>query len=78
MSPPCVPVSRVSSQQHAGNISSTQAAVDRETETKLEATNAAFEDNKDKVVHKLLDRVVLLKPELHRNLTKAVGGAEEL
>lgn len=62
---------------HAGNISIAQAAVDRETEQKLQATTAAFDANKDNVVRKLLDRVVLIEPELHRNLTKGVGGAEE-
>jgi len=67
----------LTSRQHAGNISNAQAAVDRETEQKLEITTVAFETNKDNVVRKLLDRVVLIKPELHRNLTKVVGGAEE-
>ncbi|TFY68493.1 hypothetical protein EVJ58_g963 [Rhodofomes roseus] len=31
----------------------------------------AYNKNKDQVVKKLLDRVVLVKPELHRNLKKA-------
>ena len=30
----------------------------------------AYEGNKEEVVKKLLDRVILVKPELHRNLTK--------
>ncbi|KAL4073025.1 H+-ATPase G subunit-domain-containing protein [Scleroderma yunnanense] len=62
---------------HAGNISNAQAAIDRETELKLQSITAAFESNKDDVVRKLLDRVVLIKPELHRNLKKAAKGAEE-
>lgn len=73
----CISHIRLILQQHAGNISIAQAAVDRETEQKLQATTAAFDANKDNVVRKLLDRVVLIEPELHRNLTKGVGGAEE-
>ena len=49
--------------------------MDRETELKLQATTDAYEANKDAVVKKLLDRVLLVKPQLHRNLNK-VGGAE--
>ncbi|KAG6336043.1 hypothetical protein ID866_3042 [Astraeus odoratus] len=62
---------------HAGNISNVQAAIDRETEVKLQSITSAFVANKDRVVHKLLDRVVLVKPELHRNLKKTTGGPEE-
>jgi V-type H+-transporting ATPase subunit G len=60
---------------HAGNTTSAQAAVDRETELKLQATTDAFEANKDAVIKKLMDRVVLVQPELHRNLKK-LGGSE--
>ncbi|KAH7927831.1 V-type ATPase [Leucogyrophana mollusca] len=60
---------------HAGTTSNAQTAVDRDTEVKLQAITDAYEANKDEVVKKLLDRVVLVKPELHRNLTK-VGGTE--
>ncbi|KAG8220932.1 H+-ATPase G subunit-domain-containing protein [Butyriboletus roseoflavus] len=60
---------------HAGNTTSAQAAVDRETEFKLQATTDAFDTSKDAVIKKLLDRVVLVKPELHRNLKK-LGGSE--
>ncbi|OAX43925.1 V-type ATPase [Rhizopogon vinicolor AM-OR11-026] len=60
---------------HAGVTSNAQAAVDKETESKLQAITDAYEANKDAVVKKLLDRVLLVKPELHRNLRK-VGGAE--
>ncbi|KAH0836651.1 H+-ATPase G subunit-domain-containing protein [Lanmaoa asiatica] len=60
---------------HAGNITSAQAAVDKETEFKLQETTDTFEDNRDAVIKKLLDRVVLVKPELHRNLKK-LGGSE--
>ncbi|KIK99798.1 hypothetical protein PAXRUDRAFT_822332 [Paxillus rubicundulus Ve08.2h10] len=60
---------------HDGNIFNAQAAVDRETDLKLQAITDAFEANKGAVVTKLLDRVVLIKPELHRNLKK-LGGPE--
>ncbi|KAG9312975.1 V-type ATPase [Chiua virens] len=60
---------------HVGNTTNAQAAVDKETDIKLQATTEAFEANKDQVIEKLLDRVVLIKPELHRNLKK-LGGAE--
>ncbi|KAN0088490.1 Vacuolar (H+)-ATPase G subunit domain containing protein [Tylopilus felleus] len=60
---------------HAGNTTSAQAAVDRETESKLQVATDTFDANRDAVIKKLLDRVVLIKPELHRNLKK-LGGSE--
>ncbi|KAI5987019.1 V-type ATPase [Pisolithus albus] len=63
---------------HAGNISNVQVAVEKETDIKLQSTSEVFEARKDQVLRKLLDRVVLIKPELHRNLKKgALGGSEE-
>jgi V-type H+-transporting ATPase subunit G len=56
---------------HAGTTSHTQAAVDKDTETKLQAITDSYNKAKDDVVRKLLDRVVLVNPELHRNLKKA-------
>ncbi|OSX64288.1 hypothetical protein POSPLADRAFT_1045375 [Postia placenta MAD-698-R-SB12] len=56
---------------HAGNTQSSQTAVDQETQIKLQEISEAYYANKDQVVAKLLDRVVLVKPELHRNLKKA-------
>jgi len=61
--------------QYAGNTTSAQEAVDRETELKLQRITDAYGANKDAVIKKLLDRVVLFKPELHRNLKK-LGGPE--
>jgi len=55
---------------HAGTTSTAQTAIDKETEVNLKDITTSFEANKDNVVKKLLDRVVLIKPELHRNLTK--------
>ncbi|KAH9924791.1 H+-ATPase G subunit-domain-containing protein [Fomitopsis serialis] len=56
---------------HAGSTQTAQAAVDQETVVKLQEITDAYNENKDQVVKKLLDRVVLVKPELHRNLKKA-------
>lgn len=36
----------------------------------MKAITESYEKSKDEVVKKLLDRVVLVKPELHRNLKK--------
>ncbi|KAK0488763.1 H+-ATPase G subunit-domain-containing protein [Armillaria novae-zelandiae] len=55
---------------HAGTTSSAQASIDKETDIKLKSITDSFNANKDQVVKKLLDRVVLVKPELHRNLKK--------
>jgi V-type H+-transporting ATPase subunit G len=44
--------------------------VDNETTLKMQAITDSFSQSKEKVVNKLLDRVVLVKPELHRNLKK--------
>jgi len=55
---------------HAGNTSSVQAAIDNETEIKLQAITESYDKNKDVVVKILLDRVVLVEPTLHRNLEK--------
>ncbi|EJF64249.1 V-type ATPase, partial [Dichomitus squalens LYAD-421 SS1] len=57
-------------QSHAGTTQTVQARIDKETEVKQKEIRAAYEGNKDKVVQKLLDRVILVKPELHRNLKK--------
>lgn len=56
--------------QHAGNTQSVQATVDKETDAKLAAISQQFDKNKGAVVKKLLDRVTLVQPELHRNLKK--------
>ncbi|KAL0576455.1 hypothetical protein V5O48_005530 [Marasmius crinis-equi] len=54
----------------AGTTSNAQAAIDKDTEVKIDAISESYNKNKDVVVKKLLDRVVLVKPELHRNLKK--------
>ncbi|KAI0057229.1 V-type ATPase [Artomyces pyxidatus] len=55
---------------HAGTTQDAQSSIDKETEVKLKAITDAYTTHKDEVVQKLLDRVVLVKPELHRNLKK--------
>lgn len=40
---------------------------------KLKTISESYEANKQKVVEKLLDRVVQVKPEMHRNLQKVEG-----
>jgi V-type H+-transporting ATPase subunit G len=56
--------------QHEGVTKANQANIDRETEGKLATLEASYRQNKDKVVKKLLDRVLLVKTELHPNLKK--------
>jgi len=55
---------------HAGTTSSAQSAVDKETEENLQAITSSYERAKDAVVKKLLDRVIQVQPQLHRNLKK--------
>ena len=57
-------------EQHTGNTQAVQAAIDKDTEAKQGEIRVAYDAAKDKVVDKLLDRVILVKPELHRNLAK--------
>jgi len=54
----------------AGTTSNAQTAVDRDTEVKLQVITESYNRSKGQVVKKLLERVVLVQPELHRNLKK--------
>jgi V-type H+-transporting ATPase subunit G len=56
--------------QHAGSTQDAQSVVDKETEERLSGITDAYITHKDDVLGKLLDRVVLVQPELHRNLRK--------
>jgi V-type H+-transporting ATPase subunit G len=56
--------------QHEGVTKTNQANIDKETEEKLATLEISYGQNKDKVVKKLLDRVLLVKTELHPNLKK--------
>ncbi|KAL9713620.1 hypothetical protein Ac2012v2_003231 [Leucoagaricus gongylophorus] len=53
-----------------GTTSNAQASIDRETDVKLQEISDSYSKNKDVVTKKLLDRVILVKPEAHRNLKK--------
>jgi V-type H+-transporting ATPase subunit G len=56
--------------QHAGSTQDAQSVIDKDTEEKLDQITDAYNTHKDDVLGKLLDRVVLVQPELHRNLRK--------
>jgi len=56
--------------EHIGQTQVSQSVVDKDTEEILTKITSSFHTNKDKVVEKLMDRVILITPELHRNLTK--------
>jgi len=55
---------------HAGSTQDAQYVIDKETEDKLASITDAYGTHKDDVLGKLLDRVVLVEPELHRNLKR--------
>ncbi|KAJ3928161.1 MAG: H+-ATPase G subunit-domain-containing protein [Lentinula lateritia] len=55
---------------HAGTTSEAQAAIDKDTEVKLQSISDSYNNHKNEVVQKLLDRVTQVKPELHKNLKK--------
>jgi len=55
---------------HVGSTQDAQSVVDKETEERLSGITDAYNTHKDDVLGKLLDRVVLVQPELHRNLRK--------
>ncbi|KAF8489317.1 V-type ATPase [Gautieria morchelliformis] len=57
--------------KHAGSTQYSQSRVDKETDAKIAAIESAYQGRKEAVVQLLLDRVVLVKPELHRNLKTA-------
>jgi len=55
---------------HAGSTQDAQSVIDKDMEVKLGQITDAYNTHKDDVLKKLLDRVVLVQPELHRNLRK--------
>ena len=56
--------------QHVGSTQDAQSVIDKDTGEKLGQISDAYNTHKDDVLKKLLDRVVLVQPELHRNLRK--------
>jgi len=51
-------------------IDGAQQRVDKDTEAKLATVKDSFSKNRNAVVEKLLERVILVEPKLHRNLKK--------
>jgi len=56
--------------QHVGATKTKQSAIDKETDDKLVILKDSYQANKDAVVKKLLDRLLLVKTELHPNMKK--------
>jgi len=56
---------------HAGTTSTTQLALDKDTDIRLQEIDAVFKNKKDDVINSLLASATLVLPELHRNLKKA-------
>lgn len=56
--------------QDAGATKTKQSAIDKETDEKLIVLKESYQVNKDAVVKRLLDRVLLVKTELHPNMKK--------
>ena len=61
---------RLTAGQHAGTTSTTQAALDKETEKKLAEIDAVLKVKKAEVVNTLLQRATQVNPQLNRNLKK--------
>ena len=56
--------------QHVGTTSTTQAALDKETEAKLQEIDGIYEQKKDVVISAIGKRATIVQPEPHRNLKK--------
>lgn len=56
--------------QHDGTQSSTQRKVEEETSKAVADIEEQFNKNRAQVVDKLMDRVVQVKQQLHRNAVK--------
>lgn len=56
--------------QHESTASDTQSKVEKSTEKELSQIDEQFKKQRDQVVQKLLDRVVDVKMEMHRNAAK--------
>ncbi|GAA5838252.1 hypothetical protein JCM11251_003442 [Rhodosporidiobolus azoricus] len=55
-------------QQHSGDSSTSQDEVNKSTAEQLEKIQSSFDSNREQVVASLLERVVQVQPQLHRNL----------
>jgi V-type H+-transporting ATPase subunit G len=54
--------------QHSSSTSNSQSQTDAETDVKLKSIEKSFRENEEAVVKKILDRVVRVDVQLHRNL----------
>jgi len=55
---------------HAGTTSTSQVALDNDTDIRIREIDAVFKTRKDGVVKSLLARATLVHPKLHPNLKK--------
>ncbi|KAJ3083192.1 H(+)-transporting V1 sector ATPase subunit G, partial [Quaeritorhiza haematococci] len=55
-------------QQYSGSNDAAFTKISAETEERLAAVNAAYRENKDMVIEKMLVSIAKVKPEIHRNL----------
>ncbi|PWN26971.1 H+-ATPase G subunit [Jaminaea rosea] len=56
--------------EHESEQSTSSSAVEKETDAELKRIEESYKKNRDDVVQKLLDRVVQVKAEMHRNAVK--------
>jgi len=57
-------------QKYAGTQSSAQDKIDRDTKDRLSEIERAFQDKREELISKLLDRVSQVDPQPHKNLQK--------
>ncbi|XP_058798518.1 V-type proton ATPase subunit G [Phymastichus coffea] len=53
--------------KHMGSKEDVAARIDADTRVKIEEMNSQLSQNKDPVMHKILELVYNIKPELHKN-----------
>lgn len=53
--------------EHSGDSSNLQSELDENTQKQIDALKSSFGQNKEKVIQELLEKVVEINPELHRN-----------
>jgi len=55
---------------HVGTTSTTQAALNKETEASLKEIDDIYQQKKDAVISAIGKRAIVVQPEAHRNLKK--------
>ena len=71
--PSSLSIAHIQHLKREGTTQISQSSIDKDTEKKLEEISQSFDSKVDDVVQLLIDRVVLVKAEPHRNLKKAGG-----